>query len=426
MFPSCRQLIRFTCVVMIFLSKFAWADADAEFARAEFFDEKGLYSASLLQFDRFLQKYPDDPRHSVAKLRIGKALYFQEDYESAELVLEKLWRDDRTPYSQKYIDDLYVYLIETKIMQGNVDEADQLAQGYSLRYWYKSAYTDILYRMAEAWYFEGNYGRARRYLTKMDELDVDKPQSVYAIYMRGIIAVAEENWRQVEDYLKRVIKTPVTLHRSPEEMAMLKDQARLKLADYYFQQEQYEEALKFYRAIKNFKLWGDRRYLGLAWCRFMLLDYDEAIKNAQKLVVEYPDGIYQGEAEFLQGICFLDIGDPVFAVLHFENFLNLLEEFESKDMVSEIKAKIALEQEKLRALSDEIRDLEETLVYLPQSDVSGPADRIIKRKEEVTYMGHGIESLYDRLEQRNIEMQLKVEAEYGLNKARLLATRPGN
>lgn len=411
-------------LIVLAMVSLGQADADSAFNQGLSYHENGLYGASLLQFERFLETYPDDARHSLAVLYIGKAHYHQKQYAQAEEILEKLWREDRTPYFRRYIDDLFSYLIESKINQGKVDEADQLTQSYSLRYWYPSEYINILFRIAEAWYLEGNYDRARRFLRKMDELDAGAPHAIYANYLRGMMAIAEERYDEAERYLKTVISTPTSIHNEPDEVAMLKDQARLKLADLYFQQEQYEAAFKRYRAIENLTLWGDRRYLGMAWSSFMVIDYMAAIENAQKLIVEYPESIYHGEAEFIQAVSYLDTDDPVFAVLHFENFLELLQDYETEAQIDAIQAEIADEYEQVARLRADIQELEEMLVYLPESRTDDLVDRILKRREQLTDLEQSIQTVYDRLDQRKIEMQLKVEAEYGLNKAKLLSTRP--
>ena len=71
----------------------------------------------------------------------------------------------------------------------------------------------------------------------------------------------------------------------------------------------------------------------------------------------------------------------------------------------------------------EIHQLEENLIYFSKNRVEKLAREILDKKETLFWIERGIEQIYNRLAQRKVELQLKVEAEYGLNKARLLSTR---
>ncbi len=408
---------------LLILPSFVFADADSDFLRGEYFFERELYTAATAQFERFIQKYPDDIRHSVAALRIGKAHYFQQDYEIAEQQLEKLWREDRTTYFNRYIDDLFAYLIEAKIILGKVEEADQLTSMYALRFWYPKAYSDILFRIAEAWYQAGNYQRALHFLRKLDGQTVGRPDTGYITYLRAMIAIGEQKQPDAIGYFKELLTLPASLHNGPAETAMLKDQARLKLADLYFQQKKYFEASDYYADIENVKLWGDRRYLGLAWCNYMVLEYVDAIENAEKLVVEFPQSVYHGEAEFIQGACYLDLEDPAFAVDHFQKFVDLIADYETAEKIALVQKDIFTEEAKIKAVQVEAQELEKQLAALSDDNFGGYTAEILKKKERIAYLQRGIDLLYDRLVQRKVELQLKFEAEYGLNKAKLLVTK---
>ncbi|OQY29099.1 MAG: hypothetical protein B6244_05160 [Candidatus Cloacimonetes bacterium 4572_55] len=421
-----RQFVKlliwlFFCIVFIDIGS-ALADAESQFSRGQLFYEKELYGAAILQFNRFLDTYPDDARHSVAVLNIGKSHFYRRDYEQAEKRLQKLWQEDRTPYFNKYIDDLFSYLIETKIILGKIEEADQLTQGYTLRYWVTSAYTEILFRMAEAWYMAGDFSRANRYLIRMEERKAEPPHPVYIAYLKGIIGIAQDDRESIEKYFKRVLDSPISIHNKPEEIVMLKDQARLKLAEFYFQQGEFYPALDSYASIKSWELLGDRRYLGMAWSHFMVLEYEKTVDYAKKLIDQYPQSIYLGEAEFLQGVCYLDMEDPIFAVERFENFFRLIADFDSEAKILGIEAQIAEEREKSEEMNNEIRDLEEALVYLSSGDADRMMSRILRKKEQIEMIERGVAKIEQRLDQRKTELQLKVEAEYGLSKAKLLST----
>ena len=99
----------------------------------------------------------------------GKAAFHLKDLESAEYYLERIWKEDQTPYHNRYLDDLYFYLIDTKLSLGKVAEADQLTQAYSIKFWYVEVYAEALFRVAEAYYQSGDMVKAKQNLFKLDK-----------------------------------------------------------------------------------------------------------------------------------------------------------------------------------------------------------------------------------------------------------------
>lgn len=418
-----RRFLALFGLIFFLWSNMAGAEAELEYQRGLKLADEGLHTASRIQLERFIKNFPDNRRVPQAILGIGKACYALKDLESAEYYLERIWKEDQTPYDNRYLDDLYFYLIDTKLALGKIDEADQLTQAYSLKFWYADIYAEALFRVAEAYFQNGAMVKAKQNLFKLDNLRMGQPYDVYSEYLRGMMALEEDDPTTAIAHLNHVLDMPIGIHLHPEDVQMTQDQARLKLAELHYQQEQYTAAYRFYKSLSNLELFGDKKLLGMAWCEFMLNNEKGALGLLQDLVLDYPQSIYRGEADFLQAVCYLHQQDPLFAVVHFEYFLDAIAEFEESQTEKPLVVQIAEESGRVAALRQTVADMEEDLVLMSAQQANSVKDLVLKKKRKVQSLEQGISRLYDRMAQRSVEMQLKVEAEYGLNKARLLLSR---
>ena len=403
----------------------AFADAYKLYQKARFYYKNGLFTASKICYEKILQNFPDDAYVPLAILGVGACAYEMNDLESAEYYLARIWQEDQTPYYNQYIDTMYFYLINTKIALGLPADADQLSQAYSIHYWYKDMYAEVLYRVAEAYFQASENERALKVLKKLDKLEMGQPYDVYSQYLRGMIALTMDDQAGAEMYFRNILEMAVGIHLMPDDVQMMKDQARLKLADLYFQQERYASSYMVYDTIQNLNLLGDKRLLGMAWCEFMLGEEQAALSILEDLIIDYPKSIYRGEANFLQGVSFLHIKDPLFAVLYFEYFLELIKQYEAMQTDKPLEIQIIEEKQKVNQMMLTINELEANLTLLDENDANKLMAKILDEKYKINLIQQGVDRLYDRSVQRKIEMQLKVEAEYGLSKAKLLLSRPG-
>ncbi len=153
-------------------------DSEKQFHFAEQVMAKGEYLRAVVELERFIHFFPDDPRVPEARLLIGICYLRAKEYESARKVFDGLYK--------AYPEDL---------MGGKA-----------------------LLFMGESYYRQGIYKEAELYFQKVAETYAQPELRNSAIYRLGWCRMQTRNWQEASETFKTV-GSPSSLYASSQDLA---------------------------------------------------------------------------------------------------------------------------------------------------------------------------------------------------------------
>ncbi|RJP75409.1 MAG: hypothetical protein C4524_11870 [Candidatus Zixiibacteriota bacterium] len=196
----------------------------------------------------------------------------------------------------------------------------------------------------------GHYEAAVNLLTRVD---ARSPHYLASRYLLADCLAALEDWPRAVHVLSEM----VDLEQGDmpyDRWRMLVDEARIKLAFYYYEWGDYERAADLFAQVKSNSPFYDRSLLGKAWIAYQLDDYDEATAKSREMLKLYPRSTEIYEANSLAGYCFEQLGRNDEAMTH---FLDVLEAGVGRSQLQsflEERRRIAESLADLEALEEEV------------------------------------------------------------------------
>ncbi len=295
------------------------------------FNAAGL-AGSAQQFQRLLDRYPDSPLAAEAAMMRGQALeqmgrldgaatmyqlvlerYQQSDHVStatlaAARVLDALQRDAEAepllrqwlanhPQSPRRPDALY-QLAWVLVDLGRQSEADEVfrqihQQCQDCRYW-----ADATYRLAERAARADDYQQADELAGEIIQRGEQPPMVAYALYLRGQLAAARQQWPQVIPPLETLLKDhPDSTHCLP---------AKYWLAEAQFRLRQYDASGKLFAELAQQTLDRPEPWVAMVLLRRAQVlaherRWDEAYQAAVGIGDRFPRFAQQHEVDYLVG-----------------------------------------------------------------------------------------------------------------------------
>lgn len=390
--------------------------AAAMFDRATYFYDRGLLLAAAAQYDQCALEFPTHYLALEALTRVGVCYTRLHRYPEANDVFEKLWEKRPWMSQPRLMNDIYLHWIKTKISLGKIDEAQNLYAAFAMNGTDDFFLSETTFAIAEHFYLSDQKDLAVAYLNHQQ---IKGTAKAYALYLLGIISLENGNDDMGAHFLQQVADYPISVHYDLEELAMLKDKARHKLALFYFDREAFETALTHYTALENEHLFGAEKALGLSWCHFQLDQYDQAEMYLEQIFDEFPDYRSISEAYFLYGIIGMHTEDYEQAIAAFDNFLAGFGEYRAEAAIQQQQEELKAERQRLIEMRRELVDLEAGLPLLEDAEAIRFADVIQERRDGFDRDLALILKMQQTLAQRSSELPLIVEAEYGRAKAHL-------
>lgn len=390
--------------------------AMAMFDRADFYFDQELYAAAAAQYDLMARQYARRDIAVEAQCRQAVAYEHLHRYHEADRIFARLWTERPWLEHPSIMNDLYLYWIKTKISLGQPDEAQQLYSAFKMSSPDSDALSETTFAIAEHFYLSGQKELARLYL---ENGHISGMTTVYADYLRGIIALEESQDERAEAYFQAIIDFPTNLRYDLDEVEMMRDNARNKLALLHFHHQRYEDSIHYYNALHNDQLWGADQALGLAWCYFQLDDYEQVDRQLNRLFKEYPKYRALSEATFLAGVSAMHTRAYERAITYFQAFIDYFVEYPAEEKIRQQELELQAEKVKLLEMDSDLANLESKLVALADAEIPHYVDLILAKKESLRHDLALVQKMLDGLAKRRSELPLLIEAEYGIAKARL-------
>ncbi|OQY28294.1 MAG: hypothetical protein B6244_07770 [Candidatus Cloacimonetes bacterium 4572_55] len=386
------------------------------FDRAGYFLDQKLYYAAARQFEKCANRYPDSYLATEAKIQAGVCYLRLYRYRDADNLFFDVHAELPQYRRGRLLNDLYLNWIKTKISLGEIEKAQELYAAFSMSDPDRYFLSEATFAIAEYFYLVGEKEFATAYLNYHQIFGTSK---CYALYLSGIIALEKKEDQLAAELFQQAADFQIDMRDKLDEILMIKDKARYKLALLYFDHHDYEQSIRYYQELENMSLFGADQTLGLAWLYFLTEQYDLAHGQLQMIFSDYSAHPAISEARFLNGIVSLYRNNFDQAIRSFDEFLDMFGKYVTADSI--LAQRIALEEEgkKLSEQRRKLVELEARLVESSDEEAVHFAREISSRRDRIDFDFATIEKLSNMLNQRESELPLLIEAEYGRAKAQL-------
>jgi len=283
------------------IDKFIQEDAWLNYAKLSY--ELEFNQQALEATQNFLKQFPNSPKTNEVKVLLGEVLLTSKNYQTAIDILEPLQHKTTTAREayqkatyfrglQFYNERAFPNALSMFLRSGNFAED-------------KEIYALSIYWMAEAMYELRKFGESVKAFEKFLTLPEADKTEVYnfANYGLGYAAFEDEKYAKAATYFERFLKG------SDKDSKTVND-AILRLADSYFVNKNYTEAMNNYNKIINGRFTGQDYALFQKGMIHGLEKRDDAkIATMQNLLVEFPRSNYADDAGFEMANTYFNKGD---------------------------------------------------------------------------------------------------------------------
>ena len=283
------------------LDKIIQEEAWLNYAKLSY--ELEFNAQALESTQSFLKQFPNSKKINEAKTLLGEILLTSKNYQTAIDILEPIQNktiEARQAYQkatyfrglQFYNERAFPNALSMFLRSGNFIEDEEI---YALG----------LYWMAESMYELRKYGEAVSTFEKFLSLPIANKTEVYnfANYGLGYAAFEDEKYSKAANYFERFL-------RGSDKDAKTVNDAVMRLADSYFVNKNYPEALINYNKIINGRLIGDDYALFQRGMIQGLQKQDDVkITTMQSLLSKFPTSNYADDAGFETAYTYFNKGD---------------------------------------------------------------------------------------------------------------------
>ncbi len=265
--------------------------------------ELDFNSQALEATQNFLKQFPNSRKINEAKTLLGEILLTSKNYQAAIDILEPI--QNKTPEAKAayqkvtyfrglefYNERAFPNALSMFLRSGNFNED-------------KEIYALSVYWMAESMYELRKFGEAVKTFEKFLTLpDADQTEVYnFANYALGYAAFEDEKYAKAANYFERFLK-------GNDKDAKTVNDATLRLADSYFVNKNYGEAMANYNKIINGKLTGEDYALFQKGMIYGLQKQDDTkIATMQSLLSKFPTSNYADDAGFETAYTYFNKGD---------------------------------------------------------------------------------------------------------------------
>ena len=251
----------------------------------------------------FLKTFPTSKRINEAKTLLGEILLTSKNYQAAIDILEPI--PNKTPEAKAayqkvtyfrglefYNERAFPNALSMFLRSGNFQEDSEI-------------YALSIYWMAESMYELRKYGESVKTFEKFLAMEEAKKTEVYnfANYALGYAAFEDEKYVKAANYFERFLK-------GADKDAKTVNDAMLRLADSYFVNKNYGDALSYYNRIISGKQTGEDYALFQRGMIQGLQKQDDAkIGTMQSLLKQFPTSNYADDAGFETAYTYFNKGD---------------------------------------------------------------------------------------------------------------------
>lgn len=251
----------------------------------------------------FLKLFPNSKKLNEAKTLLGEILLTSKNYQAAIDILEQI-QDKTTEAKEAYQKVTYFRGLEFYNERAFPNSISMFLRSANFVE-DKETYALSTYWMAEAMYELRKYGEAVRTFEKFLGMPEAKKTEVYnfANYALGYAAFEDEKYSKAANYFERF------LNGDDKDSKTVND-ATLRLADAYFVNKNYSDAMLNYNKIINKQLTGeDYALFQRGMIQGLEKQDDNKIATMQSLLKSFPNSNYADDAGFEMAYTYFNKGE---------------------------------------------------------------------------------------------------------------------
>lgn len=271
------------------------------------YSRQGDKEKAILEFQEFIEKYPQSELIKSAHFELGKDLYDLKKYKLALLELMKTSTDEALYLRGKASKEL-------EDQEGEITAFEELRERYP-----RSNFSE------EAYFVLGNnYYNQKRYKEAIEEFDKILqffPQSFLlseSNYWMGWSYFKLTNYKKASEYFNKV--------EEDKENINLGQRAKFMVAESWYNIKDYQKAREAYKKFIEMYPEGDfsvNAQYAIAWTYLENKEYETSVEEFKKLINIYPDSKFTEEARFRVGKNYFLSGNKDMAKTELEKFINL-------------------------------------------------------------------------------------------------------
>ncbi|MBU4227442.1 tetratricopeptide repeat protein [bacterium] len=270
------------------------------------YSRQGDKEKAILEFQEFIEKYPQSELIKSAHFELGKNLYGLKKYQLALSELKETSTDEALYLRGKASKEL-------GDQEGEIAAFEELREKYPQSNFSQEAY----FRLGNYYY---NQKRDKEAIEEFNKIIQFFPQSPFlseSYYWMGWSYFKLTDYKKASEYFNQV--------EEDEENLDLGQRAKFMAAESWYNLKDYQKARETYEKIIEIYPKGDfsaNAQFAIAWTYLENKDYKSSLEEFKKLISIYPDSKLTEEAQFRVGKNYYLLGDKNMAKAELGRFIN--------------------------------------------------------------------------------------------------------
>lgn len=312
------------------------------------YSRQGDKEKAILEFQEFIEKYPQSELIKPAHFELGKDLYDLKKYKLALSELKKTSTDEALYLRGKASKEL-------GDQEGEITVFEELREKYPRSNFSQEAY----FRLGNYYYNQKRYKEATEEFDKIVQFFPQSSLLSESNYWMGWSYFKLADYKKASEYFNKV--------EEDEENLSLGQRAKFMVAESWYNLKDYQKAREAYKKFIEMYPEGDfsaNAQYAISWTYLENKEFNASLEEFKKLIIIYPDSKFVEEAQFRVGKNYFLLGDKDMAKTELEKFINLYTKSNFRVEAIYLLSQIFLQEE---GWMDNIINLERLVREYPDS-----------------------------------------------------------
>lgn len=318
------------------------------------YSRQGDKEKAILEFQEFIEKYPQSELIKSAHFELGKDLYDLKKYKLALSELKKASTDEALYLRGKASKEL-------GDQEGEITVFEELREKYPRSNFSQEAY----FRLGNYYYNQKRYKEATEEFDKIVQFFPQSSLLSESNYWMGWSYFKLADYKKASEYFNKV--------EEDEENLSLGQRAKFMVAESWYNLKDYQKAREAYKKFIEMYPEGDfsaNAQYAISWTYLENKEFNASLEEFKKLISIYPDSKFAEEAQFRVGKNYFLLGNKDMAKTELEKFINLYTKSNFRVEAIYLLSQIFLQEE---GWMDNIINLERLVREYPDSPYSSEA-----------------------------------------------------
>lgn len=271
------------------------------------YSRQGDKEKAILEFQEFIEKYPQSELIKSAHFELGTDLYDLKKYKLALSELKKTSTDEALYLRGKASKEL-------GDQEGEIAAFEELREKYPRSNFSQEAY----FVLGNNYYNQKKYKEAIEEFNKIVQFFPQSPLLSESNYWMGWSYFKLSDYKKASEYFNKV--------EEDEENLSIGQRAKFMVAESWYNLKDYQKAREAYKKFIERYPEGDfsaNAQYAISWTYLENKEFNASLEEFKKLISIYPDSKFTEEAQFRVGKNYFLLGNKDMAKTELEKFINL-------------------------------------------------------------------------------------------------------